>query len=108
MDKIVKLNKTGVVKIINLKWAIDLIREWETELSSESKENLEFTAFIVNELAKYRRTRTEHNKFFKMTFHTRIMHKICNSKVFMYPALLPLAPFFDEKYKNNKFISAEE
>lgn len=69
---------------------------------------LSFAEFIIDELAKYRKTRAEHNKYFRMIFHSRIMHKISNSKVFMYPALLPTVPFYDEISKTNKFIPAEE
>lgn len=86
------------VKIANLPHALRLTDEWETDLSVSSAEN---TAYIAD--------LSEINTNSCGKFPDLVVNKILNSKVFIYPSLLPRIPFSSNSQSGSyKFIHAEE
>lgn len=82
---------------------MDLISRWECELSQNTKENTELVKYLENEMSKLRR-----NMSYVMKFHERILNLICQSKVFMYPELLPPVPFRFKLAKPCEYLPAED
>lgn len=107
LNDIVNSSQSGQLNITNLKWALSLIAEWEAELSIDTKENTEIIKFIENEIEKFQAARNKKN-FYKMAFPKRLIQKICHSKVFMYPSLLPAIPFSEDDFKTYRFILSED
>lgn len=77
-----------------MKPALELIANWETELSQNTKENNELVGYIQNEMNKLRK-----NLSYTMQFHERFLRVVCESKVFIYGEMLPAIPF---RFKNSK------
>lgn len=90
------------VKIANLPHALKLMDEWEAELSVTSAENTAYIAHLLEDVTSQARK----------TFPDLMVNKILNSKVFIYPRLLPHVPFFSEstnpKLGSYQFINAED
>lgn len=103
MDEIVnKPQKLHHISVWNLPHAFDVINKWESDLSELNEENTEFVQFQQNEIEKIGR-----NPLYTMCFHERFLTTVCESKVFMYPQLLPAGPFRPEK-KSFEYIPAED
>lgn len=90
-------------RIFNLKSALALIVEWETELSIDSTENTELIRHIQSELDKLRS-----NVRYEMRFHERWLNKVCHSTVFIYPTLLPTVPFRFDTKKKSEYLPSED
>lgn len=95
--------KSNPVSICNLKPAIELITSWENELSQNTEENAELISYLRDEMDKLRK-----NMSYTMQFHERILRKICESNVFMYPELLPAIPFRFNTKKLSEYFPAED
>lgn len=93
----------GYISVYNLKPAMDLIARWESELSENTIENSEFFAHIQEEINKLRK-----NVGYTMLFHERFLRVICESKIFMYPDLLPAMPFRLKTTKPSEYFPAED
>lgn len=97
------VDKKHAKPIHNLQPALDLISDWEIELSQNTKENTELVEHLVHEMSKLRR-----NLSYVMPFHERILNLISQSKVFMYPELLPQVPFRFKTTKPSEYLPAED
>ncbi|XP_055309941.1 uncharacterized protein LOC129573467 [Sitodiplosis mosellana] len=91
------------VSIYNLKPAMELITGWENELSQNTIENTELYTYMQEEMNKLRK-----NVGYTMQFHERILRLICESKVFIYPELLPAIPFRFKTPKSSEYFPAED
>ncbi|XP_031624264.1 uncharacterized protein LOC116341381 isoform X2 [Contarinia nasturtii] len=100
---IVDKENAGTISIYNLKPAVELITKWETELSQNTKENTELVTYLQNEMNKLRK-----NLSYTMQFHERILSIISESKVFIYPHLLPAIPFRFKTAKSSEYFPAED
>lgn len=90
-------------RITNLKPALALIAQWETELSVDSIENTELIRHIQSEMDKLKS-----NMRYEMRFHERWMKTICHSPVFMYATLLPTIPFRFPSKKLSEYLPSED
>lgn len=97
------VDKKHAKSIHNLKPALELIFNWENELAQDTKENTQLFHHIQNEMSKLRK-----NMSYIMQFHPRILKVICESKVFMYPDLLPPVPFRFNTTKPSEYFPAED
>lgn len=100
---IVEKQHDNTVSIYNLKPALDLITNWENELSKNTKENTELVSYLRAEMNKLRK-----NMSYIMQFHERILRIICGSKVFIYPELLPEIPFRFKTSKPSEYFPSED
>lgn len=82
---------------------MELIASWENELSQNTTENTEFFTYLQEEINKLRK-----NLGYTMHFHERILRLICESKVFIYPELLPAIPFRFKTTKLSEYFPAED
>lgn len=83
------------VKIANLPHALQLMDEWETDLSVPAEENTAYIAHLSEENCT--------------KFPDLMVNKILNSKVFIYPNLLPRVPFSEKSMVGcYQFIHAED
>lgn len=98
-----EMNENNVNRIFNLKPALALIAEWETELSVDSIENTELIRHIQSEMDKLRS-----NVRYEMRFHERWLKKVCHSTVFVYPSLLPTTPFRFDTKKISEYLPSED
>lgn len=97
------IHKRHAKSIYNLKPALQLISNWEDELSQNTKENTELVNYLRHEMDKFRK-----NMSYNMKFHHRILNLICQSKVFIYPDLLPAVPFRFKTAKPSEYFPAED
>lgn len=97
------MDKKHAKPIHNLKPSLELISNWENELSQHTKENTELVKYLQKEMNKLRK-----NMSYIMQFHERILKLICESKVFMYPELLPVVPFRFKTSKSSEYFPAED
>lgn len=102
LKEIVDKEGANPVSIFNLKPALELIDNWENELESDTPENTNLIEFIRDQL-----DRMKNNNAYKMRFHDRILHKMCTSKVFLYPDYLPPTPF-QVDIKKSEYIPSED
>lgn len=100
---IVERGNADALSVYNLKPAVELISRWECELSLDSKENTDYFFHLQNEMNKLRK-----NLSYDMKFHERTLHFISESKVFMYPQLLPKIPFRFKTQKYSEYFPAED
>lgn len=97
------VDKKHAKPIYNLKPALELISTWEFELMKDTLENTELVRFQMDEMSKLRK-----NMSYNMQFHERILRIMCESRVFMYPDLLPATPFRFKTSKASEYIPAED
>lgn len=103
-DIVEEPGKEHRINVWNLRLALDLLENCESQLNNPSKENNEFVQFQQTEIDKVNR-----NTSYIMSFHERYFSTVCNSKVFMYPNLLPKRPFRPEKHKKiAEYLPAED
>lgn len=102
LREIVEKEGANPVSIFNLKPALELIENWENELEPDTPENTNLIEFIRDQLDKMK-----NNNAYKMRFHDRILHKMCTSKVFLYPDYLPPIPF-QVDVKKSEYIPSED
>ncbi|XP_026472577.1 uncharacterized protein LOC113376749 isoform X2 [Ctenocephalides felis] len=76
----------------NLKPALELCESWQSRLSKDNEETKNIFRFIENEINKSRANKLSHNRYYSK-FPPEMMDVICDSKVFIYPELLPKIPF---------------
>lgn len=97
------VDKKHAKPIFNLQPALDLIADWQSELSQNTKENTELFDYWKSEMSKLHR-----NLSYVMQFPERILNVICQSKVFMYPDLLPPVPYRLKSPKSSEYFPAED
>lgn len=97
------VDKKCAKPIYNLDLALNLISDWESELSLNTTENTELVKYLQTEMSKLRK-----NMSYVMQFHERILNLVCHSKVFMYPELLPPFPFRFKTTKLSEYLPAED
>lgn len=99
-----EITQSGKIRpIFNLQPALDLISNWETELSADTPENTAFIEHIRKEMVRIRR-----NPSYLMKFHPRLIRLMCSSRVFVYSDLLPDTPFRNSSKKFSEFLPAED
>lgn len=86
-----------------MKPALNLLDNWENELSLNTIENTELYTHMQEEMKRLRK-----NIGYTMQFHERILRIICESKVFIYPELLPAIPFRFKATKASEYFPAED
>lgn len=92
------------ISIWNLSRAINLVNKWELDLFELNEENIELVQFHQNQTEKISR-----NPLYTMRFHERFLSTVCESKVFIYPELLPSRPFRPESVRKSlEYLPAED
>lgn len=93
--------------IVNLRWALELCKQWRDELSVSTKENDDLIAFMRSEIALARKQHGKH-QLYQMKFHERFLQIVSHSKVFMSGLMLPRQPFHPDETKLVEYIPAED
>lgn len=115
-DMLLKLNELSKNDIKsafnawNLKLGLELIKKWENELSIYSEENRSLMDFFYNEIERIQNLKRPSISN-AMRFPPRIMKLMIESKVFIYPELLPKIPFHFHKNHlkiRNNFCPSED
>lgn len=99
----IEIMEVSKIPIHNLKPALNLLKRWENELSQNTIENTELYTHMQEEMKKLRK-----NVGYTMQFHERFLQIICESKVFIYPELLPAIPFRFRASKASEYFPAED
>ncbi|XP_055541136.1 uncharacterized protein LOC129727367 [Wyeomyia smithii] len=97
---------TNLSKPWNLDAAVECCLSWESELQRETEENKELMNFLLAEQEKAKKAK---GLPYTSYFPWKMMDKIVDSSVFLYPKLLPYIPFRMHCVKNFlKTIRSEE
>uniref|UniRef100_A0A8D8H2X8 GON-4-like protein n=1 Tax=Culex pipiens TaxID=7175 RepID=A0A8D8H2X8_CULPI len=94
------------VKPWNLDQALECCLSWEAELDKPSAENKQLIKFLIKDAEKS--AKADRNYQEKRMFHPRLMEKVVNCKAFMYPKLLPCAPFHAKPTTKKRITQSEE
>lgn len=100
-------NTTKCLHVVNLPWAHTTINEWESEMEKNTPDNLAMIEFIKSQWEK-REAGILVKRILPMRFPDKFVRRIIQSRAIVYPALLPLQPFFDFGKPAKKFTFAEE
>ncbi|KAL0278688.1 UNVERIFIED_CONTAM: hypothetical protein PYX00_000438 [Menopon gallinae] len=98
-------SEKSIFNIFNLKPAFSLIEVWEKYLLTE--EGKDVIRFMEREVAASEKARKNRN-FYRIGFHPSLMKTVCESKVFLYPLLLPSQGFRCDGPFQVEFISPED
>ncbi|XP_045501667.1 uncharacterized protein LOC123698896 isoform X1 [Colias croceus] len=108
LNNMVISNAESVANVCNLKPALDLINSWETSVSQDTPENAKMVEFLRAEEERYRRRSLAHSSYIG-EFPDLMKSVVANSPVFLYPHLLPAAPFRpDVLRRRNNYLPSEE
>ncbi|KAL1375105.1 hypothetical protein pipiens_017701, partial [Culex pipiens pipiens] len=94
------------IKPWNLDPALECCLSWEAELDKPSAENKQLIKFLIKDAEKS--AKADRNYQEKRMFHPRLMEKVVNCKAFMYPKLLPCAPFHAKPTTKKRITQSEE
>ncbi|XP_038211275.1 uncharacterized protein LOC119831814 [Zerene cesonia] len=108
LNNMVDANANSVANVCNLKPALELMSSWETSVAQDTPENAKMVEFLKSEEDRCRRRSLAHSTYIG-EFPDMLKSVVANSPVFLYPYLLPAAPFRpDVLRRRNNYLPSEE
>ncbi|GLG93383.1 Uncharacterized protein GBIM_00809 [Gryllus bimaculatus] len=101
-----KYNKSSTFYPVNLDEALLLVEKWEHLLSSEDAKR-RYMDFIDQEI-EMQNMMKRRKQFYRGEFPPGFFEIVCNSNVFIYPALLPTNPFRCDGHTTSPFFKSED
>ncbi|CAH0590114.1 unnamed protein product [Chrysodeixis includens] len=105
--QLVENNPSSVADVCNLRPALELVNSWEAAVSADTPENAAMLEFIQKQMERTSR-RLNHKALYVGEFHETFLSTVANSRVFLYPYLLPAMPYRGDTTRRLFYLNSED
>lgn len=105
--KMYDANPNTVANVCNLQPALELVTSWEKNMAKDTPENAEVVKFYQEQCSKNLQ-RVLTNTALLCEFHATFKEIVSNSTVFLYPHLLPPAPYRPDVVRRRNYVRSED